>query len=48
MKELLLGVAIAYIGFHPDGQRKAKEIAEILLKRYKNDSGGVEHTDKEK
>lgn len=46
MKELLLGVAIAYIGFHPDGQRKAKEIAEILLKRYKND--GVGHSDKEK
>lgn len=34
MRDLLLGIAIAYFALTPEGQSKAKQVAEILQKRY--------------
>lgn len=34
MRDLLLGIAIAYFSFSPEGQKTAKKVAETLKKRY--------------
>jgi hypothetical protein len=48
MRDLLLGIAIAYFSLSPDGQKKAKQAIDNLKKRYLVTKPGKEDGDESK